>query len=273
MAIYEVQNRWGGESAPWHVGGTMVLGYRANQAVVDINIESGDGGKTFSGTMTYTGEGPIGFVGTQVSGNNYLVQNTWGGSGELHFGGYWIIGARDGQNVVKMEVSGDGETLNGNMTYAGEGPISFAGTEKDGTSYDILNRWGGESAPWHQGGTFVLGTRKDQQAVAFDIKSDNNGNTYSGTMTYETEGPIGFRAKNVMGNTYSVENQWGGSSAPWHPAGDFVIGARANQRCVALDIKSGDGGTTMTGKMTYAGEGPIGVEATVSSDVKEVEPA
>ncbi|MFC5044911.1 hypothetical protein ACFSTE_21375 [Aquimarina hainanensis] len=77
MAIYQVQNQWGGNSAPWHAGGTWVLGGRDNQNVVAIDIKSGDGGRTFSGTMTYEGEGPIGFKAIQIAGNNYSVENQW----------------------------------------------------------------------------------------------------------------------------------------------------------------------------------------------------
>ncbi len=63
---------------------------------------------------------------------------------------------------------------------------------------------------------------------------------------------------------YEVKNRWGASSAPWYPAGNFVIGFRVNQRCIALAINSNDGGTSMAKNMTYTGEGPI--------DVKAVEP-
>ncbi len=52
MAIYLVQNQWGGNTAPWHPGGTWVLGCRANQNVVAMDVRSNDGGKTLTGTMT-----------------------------------------------------------------------------------------------------------------------------------------------------------------------------------------------------------------------------
>lgn len=268
MAIYQVQNQWGGSSAPWHAGGTWVLGGRDNQNVVEINIASGDGGKTFSGTMTYDGEGPIGFKATQIAGNNYSVQNQWGGdSAPWHPGGNWIIGGRNGQNVValKVEAVQGSADLEGTMTYAGEGPIGFKGKETPGSSYSIENQWGGSSAPWHQGGTFVLGAREDQNPVAFNISSNDGGKTFEGTMTYDGEGPIGFRAVQTSGNNYAAENQWGGDNAPWHPGGNLVIGARVNQNAVALQITSDDKGQTFTGDMTYAGEGPIGVKAEKSA--------
>ena len=75
MTLYQVENQWGGSQAPWHEGGNWVLGYRANQNVVEINIKSDDGGKTLNGTMTYAGEGPIGFKGTMADGGAYTVEN------------------------------------------------------------------------------------------------------------------------------------------------------------------------------------------------------
>lgn len=125
--------------------------------------------------------------------------------------------------------------------------------------YLVKNQWGGSAAPWHEGGLYVIGTRgAKQRVIAMNLSSMDNGRTLTGTMTYQDEGPIGFRANKIMENTYFVENQWGGSSAPWHPGGPMILGARANQPIVALNITSADNGVTLTGTMTYAGEGPIG---------------
>ena len=82
--------------------------------------------------------------------------------------------------------------------------------------YQVENQWGGAAAPWHQGGTWILGARSGQNAVAIDIQSPDGGETFQGTMTYAGEGPIGFRATRRTANDYAVENQWGGSGAPWH---------------------------------------------------------
>ena len=51
-----------------------------------------------------------------------------------------------------------------------------------------------------------------------------------------------------MSLLYSVENQWGGSSAPWNPGGTWIIGGRPNQNMIAIDIKSNDGGKTLSGR-------------------------
>ncbi|ASS48770.1 MAG: lectin OAA [Candidatus Fluviicola riflensis] len=124
--------------------------------------------------------------------------------------------------------------------------------------YLVENQWGGDSAPWHPGGTWDLGARPNQNVVAVNISSADDGKTFAGTMTYSGEGPIGFRAVNMSGNRYAVENQWGGDSAPWHPGGTWIIGGRDNQLAVEMNVASEDGGKTLNGQMTYTGEGPIG---------------
>jgi len=262
--LQHVQNQWGGSSAPWHEGGIWVVGGRSGQNVVALDIKSGDDGKTFSGTMTYAGEGPIGFKATLTQNNTYVVENQWGGpSAPWHPGGTWIIGCRVAQNVVAVNVesSDNGASLAGSMTYKGEGPIGFKSQQADGGVYAVENQWGGSSAPWHAGGVWVIGAR-NQGVTALNISSGDGGKTLNGNMTYAGEGPTGFRANSVASNNYTVENQWGGSSAPWHPGGVWLLGCRAGQNVVEVNITSGDGGNTFHGTMNYSGEGPIGFRAT-----------
>ncbi len=267
MAIYSVKNQWGGPNKPWHDGGIWILGCRTDQKVIQINITSEDHGKTFTGEMVYEGEGTIGIKATQIGGNNYQVENQWGGSeAEWHPGGNWIIGGRDNQTVVELHVSNiNSNNLIGSMTYDGEGPIAFEGAVDKGTSYTVENQWGGDSAAWNLAGTVLLGTRPGQKPVDFDISSADDGKNLTGTMTYDGEGPIGFKAELISANNYTVENQWGGDEAPWHEAGTMIIGARDGQNVVSMKISSDDNGDTFTGQMTYKGEGEIGVKAAVSS--------
>lgn len=267
MALYTVKNQWGGSKAPWNEAGTWVLGCRNDQSVNAIRMSSTDGGKTFSGTMIYEGEGEIGVKATQIGGNNYKVENQWGGEGaEWHPGGNWVIGSRTGQLVISLEVAvSQGNNLFGTTTYEGEGPIGFEAAVDTGTSYTVENQWGGESAAWNLAGTFVLGTRAGQTPVEFNIQSADEGKTLTGSMTYDGEGPIGFKATLTNGNNYSVENQWGGDEAPWHEAGNMIIGSRDGQGVLDLKIESKDNGASFTGAMTYAGEGPIGFKAALSS--------
>jgi hypothetical protein len=265
--LHNVQNQWGGAAAPWHDGGMWIIGARPGQNVIALNITSGDGGKTLNGTMTYAGEGPIGFQATQTLSNTYTVQNQWGGtSAPWHPGGTWIIGCRGGQGVVAVNVtSGDGGiTLNGTMTYAGEGPIGFRSAPADGGVYTVQNQWGGAAAPWNQGGTWVIGCRAGQNVVAINVSSNDGGKTLNGTMTYQNEGPIGFTGLLFGSDNYTVQNQWGGASAPWNPGGVWVIGCRAGQNVVAINVTSSDGGNTLNGTMTYQNEGPIGFRGTLT---------
>lgn len=127
--------------------------------------------------------------------------------------------------------------------------------------YEVENQWGGSEAAWHDGGTWLIGSRAGQQVVSLDVKSDDNGQTLVGTMIYEWEGPIGFRARHTHQNNYVVENQWGGANAPWHAGGTWQLGSRAAQRVVAIDILSDDGGNNLHGTITYEDEGPIGFRA------------
>jgi osmotically-inducible protein OsmY len=129
-------------------------------------------------------------------------------------------------------------------------------------AYTVLNSWGGSTG--NPGGTYVLGARGNQNVVAIDITSNDGGQTLTGTMTYANEGPIGFQATQFAANNYTVENQWGGSSAPWHPGGNWVIGARCGQSVIMLNVTSSDGGQTLNGTMNYSGEGPIGFQGTLN---------
>ena len=67
MGFYRVKNQWGGSAAPWRQGGQWVIGSRPKQDVIALNSKSNDGGKTLKGSMTYKGEGPIGFLATKES--------------------------------------------------------------------------------------------------------------------------------------------------------------------------------------------------------------
>lgn len=140
----------------------------------------------------------------------------------------------------------------------GQAPVARHNTNV----YQVQNQWGGPNAPWHPGGNFTLGARSHQHVVRLDINSSNGGRTLTGTMTYQGEGPIGFRGFLVRPNTYAVQNQWGGPRAPWHRGGLWVIGSRTNQNVVAMNVSSPDRGAHLYGTMTYAGEGPIGFRGT-----------
>ena len=265
MSVYQVENQWGGEQAPWHRGGTWILGGRKDQSVVAVDIKSTDHGETLTGSMTYQGEGPISLKAEHEYANVYSVEVQWGGSSApWHVDGKWTIGGRNNQRCVQLNVTASTEdkSLLGNMTYDGEGKIGFKSHLSFG--YLVQNQWGGSSAPWHPGGTWALSGRYNQEVVAMDIVSQDGGETFTGTMTYKGEGPIGFKGTQLEGNNYAVFNQWGGSSAPWHQGGDLILGSRKNQQVIKLEFSSKDG-EVLDGEMTYSGEGSIGFKAELIS--------
>lgn len=270
MTLYTVENQWGGSSAPWNNGGLWVIGARGKQYVVALDAKSDDKGKTLNGTMTYEGEGPIGFRATRNGANNYTVENQWGGDkAPWHKGGEFVLGYRADQNMVALDIKSDdgGETLNGTMTYDGEGPIGFKSSKANGGVYNTQNQWGGDKVPWHPGGVFVLGRREKQNVVGMNIKSDDGGKTFKGSMTYKGEGPIEFKATQSGDTTnYDTQVRWGGSSAPWRDGGTCIIGYREDQNVVALEAKSEDGGKSLNGDLTYKGEGPIGFKGELSGN-------
>ncbi|MCC6457216.1 MAG: hypothetical protein IT328_19835 [Caldilineaceae bacterium] len=129
--------------------------------------------------------------------NAYVVENQWGGADTpWSDGGMWVIGGRQDQHVVALDITStdDGQTLVGTVAYAGEGQIGFRAAKTEQNTYLVENQWGGADAPWNPGGIWVLGTREDQSIVALSISSEDDGNTLNGTMTYVGEGTIGFRA-------------------------------------------------------------------------------
>jgi OAA-family lectin sugar binding domain/TIR domain len=132
----------------------------------------------------------------QVAMIPYVIGNEWGHSG-WNPGGIWMIGERNGQRVVAIDVTSpdNGATLNGTITYKGEGPIGFRGRATGWSHYIVDNQWGGNSAPWHSGGTWVLGNRDNQPVVAINVSSPDNGATLTGAMVYRGEGPIGFKGR------------------------------------------------------------------------------
>src|SRR3989338_1545983 len=135
----------------------------------------------------------------------------------------------------------------------------------DNTIHIVQNQWGGNSAPWNPGGTWIIGCRVGQHVVDVNVTSADGGNSLTGTMTYNGEGPIGFKSQQSAGGVYNAQNQWGGDSAPWHPGGTWVMGCRDGQNVMEVKISSADGGKTFSGSMTYAGEGPIGLNMTMIS--------
>lgn len=267
MAIYVVQNKWDGST--WQDGGVFNIGNRQDQLPAEVNIMSVDHGRTLTGTMTYVDENPIGLQCTLTTMSSYRCVNQWGGRwAPWHDAGQFLLGALGNHGLVALQIkSADrGHTFTGTMTHAGQNPVEFMATLANSIPYAAKNVWGNASGRFvgsselHPGGEWVLGCSADgRRVVALSVTSDDEGATLKGTMTYVGEGPIGFRGKRTMVNTYVVENQRGGSSAPWIPGGTFVLGCRGDQGVVSIQITSNDDGASLEGQMIYAREGVMGL--------------
>ncbi|MCA8986542.1 MAG: SUMF1/EgtB/PvdO family nonheme iron enzyme [Planctomycetaceae bacterium] len=230
--------------------------------IIEMDIRSDNKGEILYGTFKYSGSSYISFLGTLSEddyGNNVSVQNKFGD--DWRYTGDWVIGGRDGQHVVKFDVKSDdnGKTLNGTMSYTDEGEIRVRAKRSNGVAYAVHTHHGGPILP---GGVWVLGNRGDRQQylVEIDIHSNDDGKTFSGTVTYAGEGPVPFRATHVAINSYRGEVYFGDD---WHSDGDWLIGSR-DKRAVMVSAKSTDGGKTMSGIMEYLGEDPQGLEVRVS---------
>ena len=51
MAIYAIQNQWGGNDAPWHDRGIFVMGYLLAEKLIKIDVSSTDNGQTLNGII------------------------------------------------------------------------------------------------------------------------------------------------------------------------------------------------------------------------------
>ena len=217
----------------------------------------------------------------QAGENTYNVENQLGGaSAPWNQSGVWVIGDRATQRVINVNAISyeSANSLIGTMQYQDEESIGFKAYRigEISTSWIVYNQRGGSSAPWNQAGVWTIGSKLNQPVVRLLISSANKGASLSGVMAYKGEGLISFRAQlqnsvtpvptvlpvpTKAPNTYNVENQLGGASAPWNQGGVWVIGGRATQRVINVNATSYDSGDSLFGTMQYQGEEPIGFKA------------
>lgn len=92
---------------------------------------------------------------------------------------------------------------------------------------------------------WVIGDRLQQRVVYLEGRSNDDGQTLQGIMTYAGENDsIKFEARQADLNQYIVINALGGG-------GQWVIGDRSDQQVVALNLTSSDAGKTLNGTVQY----------------------
>jgi len=222
-------------------------------AVLDTDVSNGTLTLNLDGSFTYT---PT----ANFNGTDSFRYHAWDGQANSNITTVTItvIAVNDAPVVENTSNSGP-------IQEGGSATITVSAYDVDNlNNYNVENQWGGSTSPWNPGGTWVIGNHSDQRVIALNVTSNDGGENLIGTMIYAGEGPIAFRATRTAQNTYEVENQWGGSATTWNPGGTWILGDRSGQNVVAIDISSNDGGATLTGAMTYAGEGPISFRAVVN---------
>ena len=137
------------------------------------------------------------------------------------------------------------------MTYVNEGPIGFRGTMVTMNTYHVENQWGAIARPGTMRACSSLVPATDKTPSPSTSSQRTAGTSFTGTMTYAGEGPIGFLGQPRRRPGLQRQNQWGGKSAPWHEGGQWVLGCRAKQAVVGVNVMSNDGGKSLAGRMTY----------------------
>lgn len=191
--MYRAEIREEGSSSSWISDGIWVIGNRSNERCTKLNISS-DNEKILSGVIKYGTKDEVEMKGELIS--SYLVENHWGKeTASWHFGGVWILSESD-KKVKFMDISSNdsGESFYGNVQYLDQDKASFKAKRIYGNNYEVYTKsiYGNES--WKRRQDMIIGSRDNQRVVKLTFDSNDDGNNIYGTMAYESEGPIKFRA-------------------------------------------------------------------------------
>lgn len=135
-----------------------------------------------------------------------------------------------------------------------------------GTEYDVMLAFGCDkitdsNCQWEEGGTWILGANESPIEIRFSSGKQNGGKNLMGQVKFTQKGGmLGLRADRINGNKFAVQTKKGNED--WKSDGEWVIGGRNDHAVINADAKSNDGGQTLIGMITYAGEGPVHFKAT-----------
>ena len=128
-------------------------------------------------------------------------------------------------------------------------------------AYKVETQVGGHTAPWIQAGSWVIGSRATQRVTSVSAKASETGDTLSGFMVYQGEGPIGFKAQLTTEDSWIVQSNGIGSNYAWKQEGTWTFGGRAAQPLSKLMMYSSDNGASFIGLMTYKDESRVSFRA------------
>lgn len=177
----------------WTSDGIWVIGNRSNEKCTKLNILS-DNGKILSGVIKYDDKEEVKIRGEYIS--SYLVENHWGKeTASWHFGGVWLLSGNDKQvKYMDIESKDLGENLYGYIEYLDEDKVSFKAKRICENNYEVYTKSIYGSDSWKRRQDMIIGSRDNQKVVKLTFNSSDDGNNIYGTMAYEGEETIKFRA-------------------------------------------------------------------------------
>ncbi len=191
--MYRVQIKEEPVLSSWTSAGIWIIGNRNNERCTKLKISS-DNGKILTGVIKYDGGDIVEIQGEYIS--SYLVENHWGkDTASWHFGGVWVLGECD-KKVQFIEVDSENfrEELRGVIQYSDEDVVLFKGKRIVGNNYEVYTKsvYGNDS--WKRRQDMIIGSRDNQRVVKLKFNSHDGGKNILGTMAYESEMEIKFRA-------------------------------------------------------------------------------
>lgn len=145
------------------------------------------------------------------------------------------------------------------------GNVSAAGTQYDVEISFNCAKITDSNCQREKSGTWTLGANESPLEVRFasgnGVDKHDGGKTLMGQVKFDQKaGMLALKAERINGNNFAVYTKKGNEN--WKKDGDWVIGGRNNHAVIKADAKSTDGGKTLIGMITYAGEGPVHFKAT-----------
>jgi len=254
------------DSFEWVRNLAFFAGYPMTNGVFTASAARRGGGPT--GTWTILAD--KGDTGDQqiYEGDAIYLRNGFPGAGFLRI--YGLVAQNDtfkqshpGQQTFVFTHSAPQWTGRSLVAVSPDDTRAFAWTISSSslinTSYQVQLQWGDAGAPWHPAGALLLGERAGQPIDELLLSSTDQGKTLTGQVRYLGEtSPLGITARQGSAGMYQVIFV-PGSTTPEPPAPEeWWFGTRSELNLVAMAVRSSDGGRSLIGEVTFAGEGPVG---------------